>query len=284
MARQPTLHPALRSITRHGKARYGWNRDLPDARDHLFAAPLSAFPNGLPDAVDLRPHCPPVYDQGQLGSCTGNAIAAALEFDQIKQGLRRFTPSRLFIYFNERAIEGSIPHDDGAQIRDGIKSVAKIGVCPESQWPYHPPKFAAHPPAACYASAKLETALHYARVAQELIQMQGCLAAGYPFVFGFTVYDSFESDAIAKSGMLPMPGVHEKTQGGHAVLAVGYDNRTRMMIVRNSWGPHWGKKGYFMMPYEFIVGSHYASDFWTIRSIGPATDAPPRTDRSPRRR
>ena len=117
------------------KPRYGWIPDLPDHRDRKFA--LSA-PVPIPPAVDLRPGCPPVYDQGQLGSCTGNAIAAALEFERIKQGLPDFMPSRLFIYYNERAMEGTVASDSGAQIRDGIKSVNTQGDCPETLWPYDP--------------------------------------------------------------------------------------------------------------------------------------------------
>src|SRR5437870_13626801 len=104
--------------------RYGWIPDIPDQRDHLFAAPILA-PQTLPAKVDLRKKCPPVYDQGQLGSCTANAIAGAVEFDQMKERLPQiFVPSRLFIYYNERVIEGSVDSDSGAMLRDGIKTVA----------------------------------------------------------------------------------------------------------------------------------------------------------------
>jgi C1A family cysteine protease len=125
-----------------------------------------------------------------------------------------------------------------------------------------------HPPAVCYTSAKLDRALQYARVTQTLTQIQGCLAAGFPFVFGFTVYDSVESDPVARTGVMPMPAPGERVQGGHAVMAVGYDNTKRVVIVRNSWGSDWGQQGYVTMPYEFIIQPSYASDFWTIRSVG----------------
>ena len=119
-------------------ARYGWIPDLPDHRDYAYAAPVAALVK-LPALVDLRAACPAVYDQGQLGSCTANAIGAAVEFDQMKQKLKEvFMPSRLFIYYNERVMEGTVDQDSGAQIRDGIKSVAKQGVCPEEMWPYDP--------------------------------------------------------------------------------------------------------------------------------------------------
>ena len=222
--------------------RYGWVPDLPDQRDHTYAVAAHLVSN-LPDNVDLRDQCPDVYDQGQLGSCTGNAIAAALEFDRMKQGLDDFTPSRLFIYYNERVLEGTVDSDSGAQIRDGIKSVAQQGDCPETEWPYDISKFADAPPQSCYDDALKYTAVQYQSVDQNLADMQGCLATGYPFVFGFTVYESFESDGVAQTGNMPMPNSGEQVIGGHAVLAVGYDNEDRVFIVRNSWGEGWGDAG-----------------------------------------
>src|SRR5579871_874990 len=175
-ATDPLVRLNVRSASRHGG--YGWVRDLPDARDFLYAAPLIRFPRGLPALVDLRPECPPVYDQGQLGSCTGNGIAGAIEFDQRKQGNKEFTPSRLFIYYNERVIEGTVSQDSGAQVRDGIKSVATLGAPSETDWPYNINEFAQKPPATAYADAKLDLVSSYSRVAQSLTQMQGCLAEG----------------------------------------------------------------------------------------------------------
>jgi C1A family cysteine protease len=256
---------AARRASKHGG--YGWVRDLPDARDFLYAAPLILFPRGLPALIDLRLQCPPVYDQGQLGSCTGNGIAGAIEFDQRKQGAKEFTPSRLFIYYNERVIEGTVNQDSGAQVRDGIKSVATVGAPPETDWPYDIQKFADKPPTAAYADAKLDLVASYARVAQALPQMQGCLAEGYPFVFGFTVYESFESSTVAKTGIVPMPAAGEAVVGGHCVVGVGYDDAKRVFIIRNSWGTGWGLKGYCLMPYEYLLNPHLASDFWTIRSV-----------------
>src|SRR5450631_3498884 len=126
---------------------YGWLPDLPDQRDLSYAAPAPLLKK-LPASVDLRPQCPPVYDQGQLGSCTANAIAGAVQFDEIRSGIApTWTPSRLFIYYNERALEGTVSADSGAQIRDGIKVIAKLGVCPESDWPYDITKFTEKPPA-----------------------------------------------------------------------------------------------------------------------------------------
>ncbi|HEX9094980.1 MAG TPA: C1 family peptidase [Candidatus Dormibacteraeota bacterium] len=248
-------------------ARYGWIPDLPDERDHIYAAPPQ-FLSALPPSTDLRPQCPGVYDQGMLGSCTANAIGGAIEFDRLKQKLTDFVPSRLFIYYNERIIEGTVGSDSGAQIRDGIKTVASQGVCPEPEWPYDITKFTQKPPAKAYADAATDRAVSYQSLIQDLNQMKGCLASGYPFVFGFTVYESFESAAVAQSGHAPMPAPSERAIGGHAVMAVGYEDANQWFVVRNSWGPGWGLAGYFTLPYSYLIQSSLSSDFWTIRIVG----------------
>ena len=260
-----------RSLTTRKIQHYGWRPDLPDARDHLFAATGETM-RSMQAQVDLRPNCPPVYDQGQLGSCTGNAIAGAIQFEREKQGLTPdFVPSRLFIYYNERVIEGTVSQDSGAQIRDGIKAVAKQGAPPETDWPYDINQFAQKPPYQAYSDAMLDRAVTYKRVVQTATQLKSCLAAGYPFVFGFTVYSSFESDQVANTGVVPMPNLQtEQVLGGHAVLAVGYDDSQQRFIVRNSWGPNWGMQGYFTIPYAYLTDSTLASDFWTIQLVSHA--------------
>ena len=244
----------------------GWVPDLPDSRDHAYAAPLEWLAK-LPPAADLRPQCPQVYDQGQLGSCTANAIAAAMEFEQMKQKEKYFTPSRLFIYYNERALEKTVASDSGAQIRDGIKSVGKQGDCPEKLWPYNIAKFASKPPASCYKNAVKHKAILYQRVVRDANQMKGCLASGYPFVFGFSVYDSFMGTSVAATGHAQLPGPKDKLEGGHAVMAVGYDDANQWFIVRNSWGTGWGIKGYFTLPYAYLTNENLSDDFWTIRIV-----------------
>jgi C1A family cysteine protease len=246
--------------------RYGWVADLPDHRDHIYSAPMQVV-TSLPTKVDLISQCPAVYDQGQLGSCTANAIAGAIEFDLMKEKKKDFMPSRLFIYYNERDIEGTVDSDSGAQIRDGIKSIASQGDCPENEWSYDISKFAQKPPQKCYADALKHKAVQYQRITRTLNQMKGCLASGYPFVFGFTVYDSFESEEVAKTGQLNMPSAGENVVGGHAVLAVGYDDTQNRFIVRNSWGASWAMKGYFTMPYGYLLDQNLSDDLWTVRVV-----------------
>ena len=251
----------------HQSPRYGWIPDLPDHRDQLYAAPIPLLA-ALPPKADLTALCPPVYDQGQLGSCTANAIAAALQFDLMKQAApTAFTPSRLFIYYNERVLEGTVASDSGAQLRDGIKSVAQQGDCPEPEWPYAIDKFRTKPTAQCYRDAVRHQAVSYQRLTPVLNQLRGCLASGYPFVFGFTVYESFESATVAKTGHAPLPAATERSLGGHAVLGVGYDDRRQWFIVRNSWGAAWGLKGYFTLPYAYVTDTDLTADFWTIRVV-----------------
>jgi C1A family cysteine protease len=248
-------------------AGYGWSPDIPDGRDQMYAAPAPVV-SKLPRRVDMRKQCPAVYDQGQLGSCTANAIGAALEFDQIKQEQRStFTPSRLFIYYNERALEGTVESDSGAQIRDGIKTVSKQGACKEATWAYEIEHFRDKPSRACYTEAKKNQAVLYQRLTQTLSQLKGCLAEGFPFVFGFVVYESFETPEVAKTGHAEIPRANDDPVGGHAVMAVGYDEANQWFIVRNSWGPKWGMKGYFTLPYAYLVQATLARDFWTIRSV-----------------
>jgi len=244
---------------------YGWMPDVPDQRDLVFAAARAAT---VPPAVDLRPGCPPVYDQGQLGSCTANAIAAAIQYEQIRQKEPKpFAPSRLFIYYNERVMEHTVGQDAGAQIRDGIKSVNHVGACPETDWPYVIANFAQKPPARAFKDAPLGKAVTYQRVVQTLDQMRGCLAAGSPIVLGISVYESFESQQVAASGVVPMPATSEKLLGGHAILAVGYNDAEQRFVMRNSWGTSWGMQGYFTIPYAYLTDSNLCDDLWTIQMV-----------------
>lgn len=257
----------------------GWRRGIPDHRDYLYSAPASVV-SALPSSVDLRPQMPAVYDQGPIGSCTANSIAGAVQFDRLKSGKSPdFVPSRLFIYYHERSIERTIPLDAGAIIRDGIKTVADKGVCPETDWPYiatpadpttsefplgSPPR--TNPPSSAYGAAWHYKALTYYRVTQTLSQLKGCLAEGYPFVFGFTVYANIYDATGNPVTTLNLPKPSDQQLGGHAILAAGYDDSKQMFIIRNSWGPNVMDNGYFYMAYNYVTDNQLSSDFWTIRS------------------
>ena len=244
--------------------KYGCKRDTVDSRDLYLVRTLSDIQ--LPASVDLRPSMPEVYDQKSIGSCTSQAISAAHHFNQIKQGaVMPFVPSRLFLYFNERVMEGTVMEDAGAMIRDGVKSLVQQGICPESMWAYADENVFMMPPQPCYVEALNHQALTYMRVPQTMHDICACLASGYPVVFGFSVYANFETAAVSKTGMMTMPD--GDLRGGHAVMIVGYDNTMQRFIVRNSWGEGWGDKGYFYMPYRYATDSDLAHDFWTIRTV-----------------
>ena len=245
---------------------YGWIPDKPDPRDIKYLAPQPIVKN-LPPKVDLRKQCPPVYAQGQIGSCTAQAICAAFHFCQMKEKLYNFAPSRLFTYYTTRDIEGTINEDSGAMLRDTIKSINKFGACPESIWPYDINKFTVKPTVTCYDTASRHTAVSYSQISQTLNQMKGCLAEGYPFAFGMTVYESFEGEQVGNTGVVQMPAPGEQIVGGHAVLVVGYDDAQKRFIVRNSWGSDWGMNGYFTVPYDYILNPDLATDFWTVRVV-----------------
>ena len=249
-----------------GKRTWGWRPDKPDQRDFKYTEHHLMLLD-VPAVVDLRSGCPAIYDQGQLGSCTANAIGAAVQFDDIKQkhpdALQN--PSRLFIYYNERSMEGTVASDAGAEIRDGVKSVASQGVCSAAMWPYTISKFAIKPPQVCYAAALNRKVVSYFRVNQTLAELKSCLASGFPIVFGISVYESFESEAVAKTGIVPMPQANESLLGGHAILLVGYDTTKQLFTFRNSWGL-WGLGGYAYLPFAYVTNPSLADDFWTLRS------------------
>jgi C1A family cysteine protease len=254
--------------------KYGWNK----AGQYYTSAEKYIFQNlhlsKIIKHVDLREKCPPIYDQGHLGSCTANALAFCYQYDENhkrclshQKELNEFTPSRLFIYYNERNIEGHVLDDSGAEIHDGVQVMNTLGVCNETEWVYDISKFTVKPDASCYTNALLHKTSAYKPIQQDLQQIQLALIAGFPVVFGFSVYESFESPDVAKTGNMPIPLPTEKCLGGHAVAAVGFDDTRQVFIVRNSWGASWGDKGYFYMPYAFITNPDMASDFWTITAI-----------------
>jgi C1A family cysteine protease len=245
--------------------KFGWKRDLPDHRDFKFRI---TAPVELPTLVDMRDKCPPVYNQGNLGSCTANALGVAFQFEQMKQNKPNWIPSRLFIYYNERAMEGTINEDAGAMIRDGIKTMVSEGVCPEDNWKYIEHKFKQKPPQPCYDEALDNQVLEYQRITPHTIyEVKHCLTEGHPVVFGFMIYESMMTQDVARTGYVPVPRGNERPIGGHAVTAVGYDDSKECLIVRNSWGDAWGIGGYFYLPYWYVTTPNAAADFWTIRLV-----------------
>jgi C1A family cysteine protease len=245
--------------------RYGWKRpSLPQIH------PFKYFPvrglTALPSSVNLQSQCPAVYDQADLGSCTANAGAALAEFLTKKAKLPDFIPSRLAIYFWERVDDGDVNEDAGSSLHECMHVLTSKGAPHESIWPYNISKFKVKPPSNVVADGAKHKVGQALSITQDLFHLKSCLAEGYPFIFGFTVYESFESDTVAKTGIMPMPKAGEQIMGGHAVMAVGYDDVKQMFKVRNSWG-NWGLNGYFWMPYSFILNSGYADDFWCAHSI-----------------
>lgn len=218
--------------------------------------------------VDLRNMCPSIYNQGKLGSCTANAIAFLFHFCELKQNtMSLFMPSRLFIYYNERNMEGTVNKDSGAEIHDGIHSIHNLGVCDEKDWPYDIKQFTQKPDEKCYDWAIHHVADKFHAIEHDIEQLKLCLFHGYPVSFGFNVYSSFETKQVAETGIMKMPSSGEKILGGHAVALVGYDDDKECFIVRNSWGESWGDNGYFYMPYKFIENKDYTSDFWIVTHV-----------------
>ncbi len=239
----------------------GWKIDKFDPRDSLYRKICKPRLEPLPDSVDLRDKCGPVKDQGQLGSCTAHALAGAVEFlDRMPDGVSTDV-SRLFIYFSERWIEGDVSEDGGAELRDGVKVLNQCGVCDESLWPYDVTRFKERPTTECFQSAKKHMIQSYHRLLN-LDEMLGCLADGFPFVFGFQVYSGFESEEVARTGVVQMPQAGEQNLGGHAVLCIGYERSTRRFLVRNSWSAAWGQAGNFTLPWEYV--ETLADDAWVL--------------------
>jgi len=258
--RNPLTTNMTKLLRPEGIAKYHWVRDRPDSRDHLF----TAAPTTIPASIDLRTYASPIEDQGQLGSCTGQAIAGAIELIDKKAG-KRLDVSRLFVYYEERVLMGTVNYDSGAYIRDGIKVCYTKGAPLESLWPYTIKKWATKPPTAAYTDALKRKVTGYQRCAN-FTAVKNAVALGNPVIVGFDVYASFET--IGANGIMPYPNTAtEQLLGGHAVTIVGYNDSTQRFICRNSWGTRWGDKGYFYMPYQVIQNTSMSDDFWVISAV-----------------
>ena len=248
--------------------RYLCKQDKTDEHDYVFGAPRRVL-KGLPERRNLwDASWPAAFDQDELGACTANAISMAIWFLMMKQGIPAWLASRLFIYWNERFLEGTWQTDSGASLRDGMKTICADGVLPETEYPYDITMFANRPPQLAYAIAQAHQVLMYQRV-NDLEQCKGCIAQGYPFLFGVKVFDSFAEAATRRSGDVPMPKrgwwSGEKTLGGHAILCTGYDDLTQRFNLLNSYGRGWGKNGTGTIPYAYMADPELCFDRWTIR-------------------
>lgn len=223
----------------------------------------------FPPMIDLRsnPNMPTVYDQLDIGSCTAQALCAAYTFES-----PALVGSRLFLYYNERLRDlqngdNAVTIDDGSSLTNGIKCLQIYGLCPETEWPYDTKKFAIKPLDLCYTNALKNKALEVYNVRNNMVDMKNSLVLNTPFVVGIAIYSSFETLQVSKTGVVPMPGPRERPLGGHAVLVCGYNDVKKQWIIRNSWGPSWGDKGYFYLPYAYLLNPRLSSDFWAIKTV-----------------
>ena len=275
----------------NGKCRFGWLPDFPDARDysvnHEEVRPLlkkvgvlKADRSALPKKADLRKWCAPIEDQGNLGSCTAHAGVGMVEYYQQKAYGKHIDASRLFLYKVTRELMHE-QGDSGAFLRSTMGAMTLFGVPPEEYWPYDVNGFDAEPPAFCYSFAQSYRSIKYVRLDSQgldskglLSQIKSNLAAALPAMFGFTCYSTIEQ---AQDGKIPYPLPKEKVVGGHAVLAVGYDDGLAIknpyggratvgaLLIRNSWGAGWGEGGYGWLPYDYVLNG-LAVDWWSLIS------------------
>lgn len=251
----------------------GWKPDVPDRRDRIFKLTkqekslLAKKP--LPDLIDLRPEFPKTYNQLSINACVGNAVGGAFQYEAIVENIfgSNIMPSRLFIYYNARKVDGLHKVDEGATIRGGIKALVRYGACSAPFWPYVIKNVNVLPPKRAYDEAKKRVAIEYGRVNRNLDDIRTCLAGKYAIICGISIYESFESEQVTKTGMVPMPAKGESLLGGHAVVIVGFDHKRKLFICRNSWGEEWGDSGYFYLPYDYMLDSDNSDDFWTLRDI-----------------
>jgi C1A family cysteine protease len=283
----------------NGKYALGWIPDYPDFRDYTeeteevreilgttglaFRSAVRKTPRAkaLPASADLREWCSPVEDQGRLGSCTAQAGAGIIEYYERKAFHRHIESSRLFLYKVTRNLM-KMKGDTGAYLRSTIGAMVLFGVPPEEYWPYtdSPEDFDKEPPAFCYSFAQNYKTLKYYRhdppsaAAEDILnRVKTYLAAGHPAMFGFTAYSSVEQ--ASGTGRIPFPSPLDKIEGGHAVVAVGYDDKMRIknkfggnetegaLVLRNSWGSDWGEAGYGWLPYDYLRKG-LAEDFWSV--------------------
>jgi C1A family cysteine protease len=283
----PDRLPQTRTERVAGNA-LGWVPDLPDHRDLtaeseqiaplLAKTAVDAPAEALPAKADLRRWCPPIENQGDLGSCTANAGAGMIEYFERRAFGKHIDGSRLFLYKVTRSMLGW-KGDTGASLRTTMGALRLFGLPPEKYMPYNIAKFDQEPAGLLYALAQSFQAESFYRLdprtktPQEVLEsIKSHLASGLPSMFGFTVYSSIKS--ADSTGRIPFPVPGDTVEGGHAVMAVGYDDnlvvnhpngssKTGALLIRNSWGTTWGEIGYGWLPYEYVIGG-LAEDWWVL--------------------
>jgi C1A family cysteine protease len=250
-------------------------KDAPDPRD-LAIAPLN-LPPATESIVDLREWCGPIKDQGQGSSCTAHAASSMREFlyrkyyDQETNKTvapKDFILSPQYLYYREREFEGDPTQDAGAQMRTAAKMLNNVGTCLLSEDPYNISAFGVAPNPAQIAAALTYKSGSYHRINGGLEEMKSVLASGYTFILGMNVFESFEDDYTARTGIMLIPNINtEKCMGGHAVHVCGYNSLKQVLIIANSWNTTWGNNGYFYMPYSVASNTSLVTDCW-INHLG----------------
>lgn len=264
----------------------GWHRDLPDIRDRTAESESihkilgqcnrlkAVVKKKLPKKVDLRQWCSPIENQGSIGSCTAHAGVGLMEYYERRTSGKHTEVSRLFLYKVTRQLLG-FKGDEGAYLRSTMKAMVLFGVPPEKYWPYRVDKFNDEPDNFCFSFAQNYQAIKYYRLdppgrspADVLAEVKKNLAAELPSMFGFSVYNSMPALGEG-TGNIPYPGRGDSLDGGHAVVAVGYDDDKKIgadtgaLLIRNSWGTQWGEAGYGWLPYKYVL-TGLADDFWAL--------------------
>jgi len=260
------LHPIFSNYV------FNYIKQEKDKRDFKFHLTFDLKgEKDLPSSFNLSSltELPPVLDQGNIGSCTANCTSSALRYSLRLNKLWEFQPSRLFIYYFTREIEGTTGEDAGATLRNTMKSVNRKGACTEGTWGYDSSKLTTRPSSLAIIEGKAhKKGFKYFRIKRNLGIMKNALVSGFPIVIGIAVYQSFVTNAVAKTGTVHLPDKgREKLLGGHAILMVGYDDATERFTFKNSWGTGWGANGFFTLPYNYVMDKSLAMDMWAIQSF-----------------
>lgn len=249
---------------------YNHKHDMNDIRDFKFHKMVIQKPKiAIPNKFSLLNLCPlpDVLDQGNLGSCTANAASNALKYLLTKNKKQVFQPSRLFIYWFTRLLQNTVNEDSGASNRDTLKSILKNGACDENRWIYDITKYKLRPNQIAIREGNIHrTGFQYLSVIQDINVIKNSIYQGFPIILGISIYSSFESLAVMTTGNVPMPDIRKEIfLGGHAIWMVSYDDTTRRFGFMNSWGSGWGNKGFFTLPYDYVLNPTLAYDFWTVK-------------------